>query len=340
MFDEYFKNSSVASNPIFAATLPPPDTAKVFSSSSTSIDKDFPLQVLHQTLKKQSVQSILQMLNQMKKLRTKAELNNYKEVMEESCWIEAMQEEIPEFKRLENKARYQNILSIRCTQEFGSISDVCEDGIFEWDSEVRGYGLDQCDAVDIPMVGQSKLDEDPNGTPAKPTKKHLNAVKRVFWYLKGTINMGMWYPKDTGFNLTAFADADHAGCQYSRKSISGSAQFLGEKLVSWSSKKQKMRSQLTDYGFPLYSDSYSAIALSYNTMQHSRTKHIVVGYHFIKEQVENGVVELYFVKTDYQLADIFTKALTRERFEFLIKRLGMQSITPEELKGLVESDKE
>ncbi|GJT30056.1 hypothetical protein Tco_0910331, partial [Tanacetum coccineum] len=100
---------------------------------------------------------------------------------------------------------------------------------------------------------------------------------------------------------------------------------------------------LTDYGFnfnkiPLYSDSKSVIALSCNTVQHSRTKHIAVRYHFIKEQVENEVVELHFVKTDYQLADIFTKALARERFEFQINRLSMQSITPEELKRLVESD--
>ncbi|GKF25898.1 hypothetical protein Tco_0081792, partial [Tanacetum coccineum] len=84
----------------------------------------------------------------------------------------------------------------------------------------------------------------------------------------------------------------------------------------------------------------SAIALSCNTVQHSWTKHINVRYHFIKEQVENEVVELYFVKTDYQLANIFTKTLTRERFEFLIKRRGIQSITPEELKRLAESNEE
>nr|GEZ00762.1 retrovirus-related Pol polyprotein from transposon TNT 1-94 [Tanacetum cinerariifolium] len=84
----------------------------------------------------------------------------------------------------------------------------------------------------------------------------------------------------------------------------------------------------------------SSIALSCNTMQHSRTKHIAVRYHFIKEQVENKVVKLYFVKTDYQLAYIFTKALARERFEFLINRLGMQSITPKELKHLAKLDEE
>nr|GEW09875.1 uncharacterized mitochondrial protein AtMg00810-like [Tanacetum cinerariifolium] len=162
------------------------------------------------------------------------------------------------------------------------------------------------DSVDTPMVEKSNLDEDLQGKPvdatqyhgtirslmyltssrpdliyavclcaryqAKPTEKHLNAVKRIFQYLKGTINMGLWYSKDTGMSLTAYADADHAGCQDTRRSTSRSAQFLGDKLVSWSSKKQKstailstkveyialsgccakilwMHSQLTDYGF-------------------------------------------------------------------------------------------
>ncbi|GJR35194.1 hypothetical protein Tco_1210878 [Tanacetum coccineum] len=71
----------------------------------------------------------------------------------------------------------------------------------------------------------------------KPTKKHLEAIKRIFWYLKGTINMGLWYLKDAAIALTAYADADHAGCQDTRKSTSGSAQFLRDQLMSWSSKK-------------------------------------------------------------------------------------------------------
>ncbi|GJZ52150.1 hypothetical protein Tco_0606665, partial [Tanacetum coccineum] len=166
--------------------------------------------------------------------------------------------------------------------------------------------------------------------------------------------------------LTAYADADHAGCQDTRRSTSGSAQFLGDKLVSWSSNKQKstaistieaeyiamsecsaqilwMRSQLTDYGFafnkiPLYYDNRSAIALCYNNVQHSRSKHIDIQHHFIQEQVEKGVVELYFVTTDYQLADIFTKALLRERFKFLLPCLGMKSMTPETLIRLQEGE--
>ncbi|GKF27924.1 hypothetical protein Tco_0094266 [Tanacetum coccineum] len=98
-----------------------------------------------------------------------------------------------------------------------------------------------------------------------------------------------------------------------------------------------MRTQLTDYGFnfnkiPMYCDSKSAIAISCNLVQHSRTKHIVVRYHFIKEQVEKGIVELYFVRTEYQLADMFTKALSKERFEYLVGRLGMRCLTPVKLE--------
>ena len=145
--------------------------------------------------------------------------------------------------------------------------------------------------------------------------------------------MGLWYPKDTAMALTAYSDADHAGCQDTRRSTSGGTQFLGEKLVSWSSKKQLstsissteaeyiamssccaqilwMRSQLTDYGYnytkiPMYYDNKSAIALSCNNVQHSRSKHIDIRHHFIKEQVEKGIVELYFVKTEFQLARHF-----------------------------------
>nr|GEW41600.1 uncharacterized mitochondrial protein AtMg00810-like [Tanacetum cinerariifolium] len=145
----------------------------------------------------------------------------------------------------------------------------------------------------------------------QPTEKHLTTVKWIFGYLKDTIHMGLWYPKDTGFKLTAFLVLDHAGCLDSRKSTSGGIQFLsGDKLVSWSSKKQDctsmssaeaeyvslsacyaqvlwMRTQLTDYGFhfdkiPMYCDSKAAIAISCNPVQHSRTMHIDIRYHFIK----------------------------------------------------------
>nr|GEY89143.1 retrovirus-related Pol polyprotein from transposon TNT 1-94 [Tanacetum cinerariifolium] len=144
-------------------------------------------------------------------------------------------------------------------------------------------------------------------------------------------------------------DSDHAGCLDSRKSTSGGIQFLGgDKLISWSSKKQDctsmssakaeyvslsaycaqvlwMRTQLTDYGFhfdkiPMYCDSKAAIAISCNPVQHSRTKHIDVRYHF---KVEKGIVELFFFRTEYQLADMFTKALPEERFKYLVRRYEM-----------------
>ncbi|GJZ78739.1 retrovirus-related pol polyprotein from transposon TNT 1-94, partial [Tanacetum coccineum] len=203
---------------------------------------------------------------------------------------------------------------------------------------------------------------------AKPIEKHLHAVKRIFKYLRGTVNRGLWYPKDSSISLTAYADADHVGCQDTRRSTYGSMQLLGDRLVSWSSKRQKsvaisgteaeyialsgccaqvlwMRSQLTDYGLgsnkiPINCDNKSAIALCCNNVQHSRSKIIDIRFHFKKEQVENGVVELYFVNTEYQLADIFTKALGRERIKFLINKLGMRSFTPETLKQLADEAEE
>ncbi|GJR62732.1 hypothetical protein Tco_1504894 [Tanacetum coccineum] len=147
-----------------------------------------------------------------------------------------------------------------------------------------------------------------------------------------------------GFELTAFSDVDHAGCIDTRKSTSGGIQFLGDKLVSWMSKKQNctamssaeaeyvalsascaqvmwMRTQLQDYGFnynkiPLYSTSQSAIAIRASPCRHSRTKHIHTRYHFIKEQVENGIIELYFVRTEYQLAENNVLLKLFERFQY------------------------
>nr|GFA68254.1 retrovirus-related Pol polyprotein from transposon TNT 1-94 [Tanacetum cinerariifolium] len=240
---------------------------------------------------------------------------------------------------------------------------------------LKKYGMESCNPVGTPMEIKDKLDLDLNGTPvdatkyhsmiAKPTKKHLKEVKKIFFCLRGTINTGLWYSKDSGFELTGFSDADYAGCKDTFKITSDRAQFLGEKLVSWSSKKQDcttpstteaeyvslftcctqvlwMRTLLTDYGFhfnkiPIYFDSKSAIAISCNLVQHSRTKHIAVRYHFIKEHVEKGTIELYFVMTDYQLTDLFTKALPADQFSYLVRRLGMRSLSPHELDRLAKS---
>ncbi|GKC63085.1 retrovirus-related pol polyprotein from transposon TNT 1-94 [Tanacetum coccineum] len=222
---------------------------------------------------------------------------------------------------------------------------------------LKKHGMTSCDSVGTPMATKP-LDADLSGTPvdqtkyrsmvgalmylttsrpdivhatcycaryqARPTEKHLREVKRIFRYLKNTINMGLWYLKDTDFNLTAFSDSDHAGCLDTRKSTSGAeAEYVSLSVccaqVLW------LRTQLTDYGFyfdkiPMYCDSKAAIAISCNPVQHSRTKHIDVRYHFIKEQVEKGIVELFFVGTEYQLADLFTKALPKIGLSILFAR--------------------
>ncbi|GJQ96914.1 retrovirus-related pol polyprotein from transposon TNT 1-94 [Tanacetum coccineum] len=247
---------------------------------------------------------------------------------------------------------------------------------------LKKHGLDECVSMSTPMATE-RLDADLQGTPtdqttyrrmigglmyltasrpdiafatfvcaryqARPTVKHLKEVKRIFRYLRQSYNMGLWYPKDSGFKLIAYSDADHARCKDDCESTSRGLQFLGGKLVSWSSKKQDcaamstaeaeyvslsaccaqviwMRTQLLDYGYkynriPMYCDSKSAIAISCNPVQHSKTKHIDIRYHFIKEHVEKGTVEIYFVGTEYQLADLFTKALPKERFEYLVHRI-------------------
>nr|GEW38815.1 integrase, catalytic region, zinc finger, CCHC-type, peptidase aspartic, catalytic [Tanacetum cinerariifolium] len=228
---------------------------------------------------------------------------------------------------------------------------------------LKKFGLDKCDPVNTPMMERSKLDAGHSGIPVdqthyrsiirslmyltasrpdlvfavcmcvryqyKPTKKHLEAVKRVFRYLQGTINIGLWYLKDTAMALTAYVDSDHADCQDTRRSTSGSAQFLGDKY------------QLTDYDFvykhiPLYCDNKSAIAICCNNVQHSWSKYIDIRHHFIREQVEKGVVELYFVRTEYQLADIFAKALPKVQFKFIRPRLSIRSLTSKTLKRLQE----
>nr|GEW40345.1 retrovirus-related Pol polyprotein from transposon TNT 1-94 [Tanacetum cinerariifolium] len=347
---ERLENSSVASNPISAATLLPLDTVGASSSSSTSIDKDAPSP-------------------------TKAKPNNYKEAMEESCWIEAMQEEIYKFKRLERlevwelvqrpdkaiiislkwifkvklneyggvlKNKYQlvakgyrqeegidfeesfapvtRIEAIRIFLAYGAHKNMV---VFKLDVHttflngilkeevysprrifinqskyalemLKNFGFEKCD-VDILMVGQSKIDEDSNGTPVDPTR------------YRGMVGSLMYLITNRP-DIVFVVNADHAGCQDSRKSTSRSAQYLREKLVSWSSKKQKLP------------ERHCLIFQHYATLQ-DEIHHCSLPLY--QRSSKNEVVELYFVKTDYQLANIFTKALARDRFEFLIKHLEL-----------------
>nr|GEW05822.1 hypothetical protein [Tanacetum cinerariifolium] len=275
------------------------------------------------------------------------EPKTYKDALTQACWIEAMQEELNEFEHLEvwelvpreilkNKDRlvargyhqeeginfeksftpvarldairiflafaaHMNMIVYQMDVKMAFLNDILREEVYvnQSDGFVNKdnpnhvyklkkalYGLKQapraCDPVDTHMVEKSKLDEDPQGKAiypthyhANPTEKHLHDVKIIFKYLQGTVNRGLWYPKDSSIALTTYADVDHAGFQDTRR-----------------------------------------------------------------KQVENGLVELYFVNTEYQLADIFTKALCRERIEFLINKLGMRSFTPKTLKQLADETEE
>ncbi|KAJ9545020.1 hypothetical protein OSB04_024727 [Centaurea solstitialis] len=250
---------------------------------------------------------------------------------------------------------------------------------------LKKFDLTSCTPMKTPMAPPLSLDKDSKGKPvdvtlyrgmigsllyltasrpdimystclcaryqAEPKESHLTAVKRIFRYLKGTPNLGLWYSKDSGFDLTAYSDSDFAGCKIDRKSTTGGCHLLGGKLVSWTSKKQNsvststaeaeyvaagiccaqvmwLRNQLQDYDtqlskIPIYCDNTSAIAIANNPVLHSKTKHIEVKYHFIRDHVMNGDIELHFVPTEYQLADLFTKPLNVTRFNMLISELGM-----------------
>nr|GEX39309.1 retrovirus-related Pol polyprotein from transposon TNT 1-94 [Tanacetum cinerariifolium] len=144
------------------------------------------------------------------------------------------------------------------------------------------------------------------------------------WYLKGTPSLGLWYPKCSGFDLKRYSNSDYAGCNMDKKSTSGACQLLEGKLVCWSAKKQQsvvMSSAEAEYVVPIFCDNTSAIAISNNLILHSRTKHIDIRYHFIRDHILKGDTKLHFIPTQYQLVDIFTKPLDEPTFKRLIVKL-------------------
>ncbi|GJW73452.1 retrovirus-related pol polyprotein from transposon TNT 1-94 [Tanacetum coccineum] len=293
------------------------------------------------------------------------------ETMADSAWIEAMQEELHQFDRLKdedqtvirNKARlvakgYAQEEGIDFEESFAPVAGLEAVRIFVAYVARKSFPIYQMDVKTAFLDGPLKEEvyvAQPDGFVDPRTSDPPIPMR-------GTINMGLWYPKDSGFELTAFLDADHAGCIDTHKITYEGIQFLGDKLVSWMSKKQDctamssaeaeyvalfascaqvmwMRTHLKDYDFnynkiPLYCYSQLAIVISCNPVQHSRTKNIHTRYHFIKEQVKNGIIKLYFVRTEYQLADMFTKALPEDRFQYLVRRIGLRCLTPAELEVL------
>ena len=187
-----------------------------------------------------------------------------------------------------------------------------------------------------------------------PKESHLLAVKRIFRYLVSSIDIGLWYPIGCDLTLIAYTDADYAGCKVDRKSTSGSCLFLGGCLISWASKKQHsvalstaeaeyvaagscgaqvlwVKHQLKDFNVdlscvPILCDNTSAINLSKNPVQHSRTKHIEIRHHFLRDHVAKKDFELNFIETSKQFADIFTKPLSEEKITSIRRELGLCKI--------------
>ncbi|GJX80761.1 putative ribonuclease H-like domain-containing protein [Tanacetum coccineum] len=168
-----------------------------------------------------------------------------------------------------------------------------------------------------------------------PKVSHLHAVKRIFRYLKHQPNLGLWYPKDSPFHLEAFSDSDYAGDNHDRRSTSGGCQYLGRRLVSWQCKKQTIvaiSSTEAEYVAAasccnklLCSDNESTICIVRNPVLHSKTKHIQIRHHFIRDCYEQRLINVVKVHTDDNVADLLTKGFDLARFNFLVVTIGMMN---------------
>lgn len=256
---------------------------------------------------------------------------------------------------------------------------------------VKKFRMEDSKTISTPMAQNANLDSDPSGKTVDitqyramigsllyltasrpdimfavclcawyqscPKESHLASIKRILRYVKGTKNLGLWYGKQSEFDLIGYTDADFAGDRIDRKSTSGTCQFLGGSLVSWSSRKQTsvalstaeaeyvaagscctqilwMIQTLKDYDLefhkvPIMCDNNSAILISKNPVLHSRTKHIEIRHHFIRDHIEKGDVELIHVDTKLQIADIFTKPLSTFQHNELRFKLGMLELNEE-----------
>ncbi|GKA12821.1 putative ribonuclease H-like domain-containing protein [Tanacetum coccineum] len=186
-----------------------------------------------------------------------------------------------------------------------------------------------------------------------PKTSNLNVVKRIFKYLKGKPNLGLWYPRESSFNLEAYSDSDYAGANLDRKSITGGCQFLGSRLISWQCKKQTIvatstteaeyvaaasccgqvlwiQNQMLDYGFnfmntKIHIDNESTICIVKNPVYHSKTKHIEIKHHFIRDSYEKKLIRVEKIHTDFNVADLLTKTFDGPRFNFLVVNIELRA---------------
>ncbi|GJU49564.1 putative reverse transcriptase, RNA-dependent DNA polymerase [Tanacetum coccineum] len=183
---------------------------------------------------------------------------------------------------------------------------------------------------------------------------YLTASRPDIIYLKGQPKLGLWYPKDSPFNLEAYSDSDYAGASLDRKSTTGGCQFLGSRLISWQCKKQTIvanstteaeyvaaanccgqvlwiQNQMLDYGYnfmntKIFIDNESTICIVKNPVFHSKTKYIEIIHHFIRDSYEKRLIQVIKIHTDHNVADLLTKALDVSRFQFLTASIGMLNL--------------
>ncbi|GKE16463.1 retrovirus-related pol polyprotein from transposon TNT 1-94, partial [Tanacetum coccineum] len=361
--------------PIHAPTV---TITENINQAETQVENNKSLEILHN----QSTRSQLETDGEMCMFAltvSQTEPKNIKEAMDDSAWIEAMQEELHQFDRLDektviyNKSRlvakgYSQQEGINFEESFALVARLEAVKLFIAYAAHKSFPIYQMDVKiaflngplkeEVHYMDSSKLQG--RDTMNSPTSWYLKDSQKAKYAQEIIIKHGMTSYDSIGTPMATkhldadvsgtpvdqmkyhtFSYSDHAGCLDSRKSTSGGIQFLGgDKLVSWSSKKQDctsmstaeaeyvslsaccaqvlwLRTQLTYYGFhfdniPMYCDSKAAIAISCNPVQHSRTKHIDVRYHFIKEQIEKGIVELFFVRTEYQLADMIGSSISSD----------------------------
>ncbi|GJW67873.1 putative ribonuclease H-like domain-containing protein [Tanacetum coccineum] len=199
--------------------------------------------------------------------------------------------------------------------------------------------------LERPLVKDADVDD------VSPKTSHLLAVKRIFRYLKGKPSLGLWYSKDSLLELITYTDSDYAGATLDRKSTTGGCQFLGNRLISWQCKKQTVvatstteaeyvaaanccgqvlwiQNQLLDYGYNfmntvIYIDNTSTICIIENPVQHSKTKHIEIRHHFIRDCNAKKLIQMAKIDTQLNVADLLTKGFDAGRFQYLVSSIGM-----------------
>ncbi|GJX27290.1 hypothetical protein Tco_0233586 [Tanacetum coccineum] len=292
------------------------------------------------------------------------------QALDDESWVEAMQEELLQFKiqkvwtlidlprgkkAIGTKWRKPYMVYIKLLELddiiFGSTKkSLCDE--FEQimhnrfqdkyvDEILKKFGFSSLRTASTPMETNKALKKDEDVCACsrfqvQPKVSYLNAVKRIFRYLKSQPKLGLWYPKDSPLILEAFLDSDYAGASLDRKSTTGGCQFLSSRLISWQCKKQTVvanstteaeyiaashccgqvlwiQNQMLDYGFnfmqtKIHVDNESAICVVKNPVYHSKTKHIEIKHHFIRESYEKRLIEMVKIHTDYNVADLLTKA--------------------------------